>query len=214
MTELCALQQQLIAHLRHHLPAVQGHVYLAPQNEGMGTASGVRSRQSAHSVWLQGPSWQRNSWASCVPGQLQQQGNRFSRTHAPLAWDLLYDVLVFSRCTNTLNTIATQLCSCVAHACSMTVLPGAQHNTQQQIETAPPQKPRAPQSLCNSYELVWEGASLFWDGGHPRGWHTVSGRLKIEGVLLYSDAVAETGPVSSKPVRLRGPRAGHAKADT
>lgn len=202
MTVLQSVEKQLIEHLRRHLPAVQGQVYMAPRaqpQEGV-PCSHAPSQAASGSVWLYGPSWRRNTWASCVPGMWQRHGNRSTRYHAPTAWDVLYDVLIMDRRIRSLNTVSTQLCICLAHACNLLV-PETTPSSETDKTTSPQHHPLLP----TSYELAWEDALLSRDMLGNAGWHTLSGRLKIEGLLLYSDTPAETGTVASKPLQLTGP---------
>lgn len=198
MTSLSALEQQLLQHLRHHLPAVQGQVYLAPYPaDGAQQPCPAAARRASGSVWLYGPNWRRNPWASCTPGRWQRCATHFTRYHAPTAWDLCYDVLLMDRCMRSLNSVSAQLCLCIAQACNL-VIPNQPPNTQVDPHSY---------SATDSYELAWDQAALSSDRVGTSGWYTASGCLKIEGVLLANDRIAQTGSVASKPVQLAQPRA-------
>ncbi len=217
MTHIEAVQHALLRHLKTHLPAVGGHVYFSPQAQThvplVPVGSPILSKHSQRpealtantrnssgtlSLWVHGPSWRRNGWAACVPDPVVREGETFTRYHSPPAFDLLYDVLVLSRSSSGMLIAATQFCSCMAH-----------HGTIQ----APlrPLQGVAAKGLSGSemsrkamatYEVIWDSHLLTRDIVNTSKWHTLSGRLCVQGVLIDGMVVAEQGRIAQKPARV------------
>ena len=217
MSHVQAVQEQLLKHLRLHLPILHEHVYLSPQSCShipLNSIKTSRTLSSSCSLWLHGPSYTHNVWASCLPDPVVRQGNQFTRYHAAIAYDLLYEVLLLSRCNSSLSTAATQLCSCVRYACSLEVPLSPQPDTsssrgqERNHNTATHQKSRTTISKDPRahYELCWGTPMLSHSIVNTSGWHTLTGSLKVEGVLLDNDQIAQQGVITSKSVQIVGGR--------
>ncbi|MEM7495496.1 MAG: hypothetical protein AAF471_05040 [Myxococcota bacterium] len=202
MTHVEAVQHALLHHLRVHLPAVGGHVYLSPQTQthvplvpvgflsrrGNDKGRCHDARDDKASVWLHGPSWRRNPWAACVPDPVVRQGDTFTRYHSPPACDLLYDVLVLCRSAVGVLTAATQLCACVAHHGTIRAPLMNDEN-----ESAMNQESHHSHA---EYELCWDSDMLTRDLVNTSGWHALSGRLCVRGVLVDGMVVANDSRTS------------------
>lgn len=212
MSHVAAVQQALLRHLRQHITAVGGHVYLSAQAqthvplapvspsvlaESANSSEGLGAKGTS-SLWLHGPNWRRNAWASCVADPVIRQGDTFTRYHAPPACDLLYDVLVLCRRMAGEMETAMQLRTCVAH-----------HGTIQAplmneaLANKTKQDNKSGSAACSPavYGLRWE-SDLTRELVNTSGWHALAGRLCIEGVLLDGMVVAQRGRVAQKPARV------------